>query len=51
VEKAVKTEKTGEGEFSIEPIRIFRGAEQTEKLRMSAATAGKTDSKAEDYEA
>jgi methylmalonyl-CoA mutase len=46
VEKEVKIEKAAKGELTIEPIRIFRGAEQIEKLRMAADKAGKIDLKA-----
>jgi methylmalonyl-CoA mutase len=51
VEKAVMIEKDEEGESAIEPIRIFRGAWQLEKLRWSAETAVKTDFNAGNNEA
>jgi len=36
VENAVKKEKAEKGDLSIEPVKIFRGAEQIEKLRKTA---------------
>jgi len=46
VEKAVKTEKAEKVEFSVEPIRIFRGAELIEMSGRVTDQTGKTDLKA-----